>query len=444
MSRTLTFSRLPILKRNSVYLLFLQKVMAHQLSKFQLTIQEGKKLLFEETNILNRQSLIKRLEAHKQLSRVLQTIADGIAWRNLGCQRALMRLLSENDSPGYIDKELDIIMGLKSNGVIIVNDLTRFCRIGDFTHILPDGKIIIYEAKTSKSKTKLFDARDIINKATGRGSPKITIQERRHFLTQNSIIKGRIEIPIFKDGTVIKSLEADIVDIDIPIKTYFRQLREIIKRADKDFLAYAPLEPGYFLKVQSYDALEKPNRHTRESIDLCYKRFKDSAPKWMEKIEDNIIVYDSYYSFVNENNQFARNVIPYSLLPLDAKQCMRIMFGHVRAKVYFDLNYLEQKLIDKGWVVTRCPMNPSHTTESERDMFRKDFEDAVFRVSRVTNEGQYSTSISGTEIIQMISSFYSTDFLLDSVDYRFMTKKTRLHGSSKIAPNYPNEKQALF
>lgn len=280
MKRTLWLSRIPFFKNSGKYLLFLQKVMAIHLSKFQEAKNEGERMLALEQNIDKRELLVKRIGENKELARILQTIADGIAWRSMGYQRSLMRLFSENNSPGHIDKELSIITALRSSGIIIVNDLTRFCRIADFTRILPDGRIIFYEAKTKvgRGKTVLKDMGDILKKVQGPGTPKLSRQDRRHLIVQKAIINKEIEVPIFREGVVEKSLEVQIVDIYIPIKTYFDNLKPAIKTAKKNLWGYSALEPGYFLSVKAYDALKTMTKAPKEQIEKNGKSIKLMCP----------------------------------------------------------------------------------------------------------------------------------------------------------------------
>lgn len=443
MLRTLVFSRIRPFNKQGKYLLFLQKVMAYQLRAFQSAIQEGKKLLKNEVDPLKIKDITKRIETHKQLARIMQVIADGIAWRNIGFQRPIMRLLSENASPGYIDKEMGIIQGLTSNGVIIINDLTHFCRIGDFTRIFPDGKIIIYEAKTSKDVTRLYNAGDILSKATGPGSPKITVQERRHILVQNAIINRKIDIPIFKDSKLEKSLEVEIVDLDIAIETHYKKLDKLISDAQKRFISSMLVEDGYLIKVTDYESLERLENNTEDKIKMRHEAIKASLPDWVKNLSEDVILFDSYHAFFEENKQFTRNILPYSVFPLKNKYITKMMFGYLRVKVYLNLNWLEKLLKERGWEVERIGLDQFKVVETDRVMFIKEHIDTVLKVSRQVEGGIYATSISLTELLHMISSFYTTDFLLDSLDQRHILAMARKFGKLKIAPNYLKEKEIL-
>ena len=442
--RTLNFSRIHELKKDPDHLLALQKAMAHQLANFQGIVREGRNLLANETDQLKVKSINRRIDTHKHLAIALQIIADGIAWRNMGFQRPIMRLLSENASPGFIDKELEMIDGLDSKDVIIINDLTRFCRIGDFTRITSDGKIVIYEAKTSKLETKLSDTGDILSKATGPGKPKITTQERRQVLVQSAIINRKIDIPIFKDDVIEKILEVEIIDIDTDIKTHFKRMKSAIKKSGNEFISTVLVEDGYLLKVTNYDALKRDAHNTPDKIVKRHEMVRSSIPKWVIDSPKDVIQFDTYHAFFDERKQFPRNILPYSVFPISNKHCTKMILGYLRIKTYFDLSYFEGLLKNRGWEVERFNIDQFTTNETGRDLFPKDHLDTLFKVKKNIANGIYSTSISLTEILQMISSYYTTSFLLDSLENRSVAAMTRRRGKLKIAPNYINEKSVLI
>jgi hypothetical protein len=154
-------------------------------------------------------------------------------------------------------------------------------------------------------------------------------------------------------------------------------------------------------------------------------------------------MFDTYFSFINEQNEFARNILPYSILPLNDKDCIGLMSGHIRAKSYLDLSYFESRLKERGWHVERIKLDSLGETVTEREMFKKDFSDVLFKIKKKLDGGLYSTTISRTEILHMMSSFYSTDFILDAVEYRYDSAQLRSKGSQRISPQFPNEKVVL-
>lgn len=443
---TLKLSRFKFLKYNPTYLLFIQRIMSASLDRFQKVIREGRDLLKNETDKYKKKLIVQRINAHYQLARILQTIADGIAWRNLKCNRPLMRLLSDNDGPGFIDKQIHLIMGITAKSVLIVNDLTRFCRIGDFTNILPDGRVIIYEAKKGDELKNMGDILDTVKKHS---NPKLSSQQRRHIIAQNAFIKQKIEVPIFKDGKVINDLEVEIINVPIKIKTYYKKFIKLLKKAKRFSYAYSEFENGYFILIKDYDSLLNNLGRSEQIIDEIENQYNKVAPDWVKMSSPNKIIFDSYFSFTQKHGQFARNILPYSLLPLCARDCIRMMSGQLRVRVWYDLNYLKNCLIVNGWSVTetRLKENIENGTtithdRPERDLFKKEHNDHVFVIEKRMEGGVYKTFVSLTEILQMVSSFYSTDFLIDSLEYRRGLMEIRREKAT-LAFNYPDEQKIL-
>jgi|GEM_PF-2535096 len=449
MVRTLKLSRFYFLRFNASYLLFIQKSMSLTLEKYQKAIQEGKKLLESETDEQNKQTIKRRINTHYQLVRILQTIADGIAWRNLKYNRPIMRLLSENSGPGFIDKQIKLIMGIKSKQVLIINDLTRFCRVGDFTMVLPDGRVILYEAKKGK-EFLLKDIGDILATAKKHSSPKFSVQQRRHLIVQSAFINNKIEIPVVSNGRIIKDLSVDIVDVNIKIPAYFKTLKLAIKKAKKVGYSYFQPEEGCFVGVKDYRTILNNVDKSEFIINKMKEGFNKNSPAWVKTNIPSRIIFDSYFSFYNEEQQFSRNILPYSLLPLSAHDCIDIMAGYLRIIIYYDLNYFKKLLARNGWLVTETDFNKKFQQKQPdlfderpgRDMFKKEYKDFIFFIRRKNHDGIFSTKLSFTELLQMISSFYKTDFMLNSLEYRFNKAKGR-KGRALLAFNYVGEKNIL-
>lgn len=89
---------------------------------------------------------------NNRIKRILKDIADGYAWRMLKFNRLLMRVLSQNNSPGNLDtsisKEDKVVEKIINDGAhVLMNDLTNILRIGDLTVFYPDGPPHIIELK---------------------------------------------------------------------------------------------------------------------------------------------------------------------------------------------------------------------------------------------------------------------------------------------------------
>ncbi len=95
---------------------------------------------------------------YKAYANVIRSVADGIAWRALGHDRAVLRALCQNrgsqqiTSPGTVEelrewsKHFD-----RGQGIAILNSLTNWLTYGDVTLVRDDGSVEIIEVKSSKT-----------------------------------------------------------------------------------------------------------------------------------------------------------------------------------------------------------------------------------------------------------------------------------------------------
>lgn len=448
----LFLTRTTFLKKNGKFLLYIQRSIALTLSKLQKTVQEGESLLTTESDERKKKVIERRVDTHRQLINTFQTIVDGIAWRAMSFNRPLLRLFSENDSPGHIEKEIDLIFRIRSkNGeIIIINDLTRFCRISDLTLISKDKKIILLEAKTPKKfkgkKIILKDYWDIIEKKN-KFKGKFSRQELRQIVAQKAIINNKITIPLKSDTGEIKNFTAEILNVDIPIKHYFNELKSLIKEAKEKFYACRQVEDGYFIEVKAYKTIFY-KKCKSNFIDYAKAKFQEIAPEWVKDKVRMIIKYNSYFSLIQKNNHFSRNIIPYSILPLSVHDCYDLISGNIQVIIYYNPEYLKSILEKNGWEVKinnfeELIKNQNFRESTDRVIFKKIYNDTLFDLSKEKGQGTFKTTLLLTELLQAISSFYSTDFLIDSLGFRLLNLEDK-EVKKTITLNYPRENKIFI
>jgi len=433
--KTLFFSRLPILKKSELLMRGIQIGMLHRLADMQNGLRDFNQQLSKATTDSEKAGIEKSILAQRQWIRVLQTIADGIAWRNFEFDRPILRHLSDGPGPGHItQQDYDYRAALEKylrslSGFPIVNDLTRTLRVGDFTVLNRDGKKIIFEIK-ERGKV-IYDVGQIfyeINRSKAIPKP----QKWRHLNAQMSMVERKVRLTKKEGNSVKNFFEVKIVDLDFPIKHHFRALRRLIRKANRDGIAHEIVEEGYFIRVV---AVDKIVGQSERIVDA----FKASYPQWAKE-NDTVIPFDSFNSFYEENGQFTRNVVPYSVMPLSAKNCVRLMMGHLWVTVMVDTAIIEKRLTDMGWRVKKCDIqdrkimdgDPKELLESEK----------FFEIEKDDERGTFKSSVPITDIMIAISSFYSLDFVVNSVESSYQAAK--MTGETGfITKNYLGERKIL-
>lgn len=437
----LRWSRVPLLKRNGFFMAIWQAHMLRSLVAFQKELRkvEGQRVKCsdpEEKKRLERHILIE-----KQWIRVLQTIADGIAWRAYSFNRPLLRVMSENSNPGDLTQTgydyIAVLRGMLMNAphFRVLNDLTRVLRIGDITVFYPGGKAIIYEAK-QKGK-KIFDSGAIL-KEMKKHRVWPNPQKHRHLVAQMAIINKKIDVPVVENGKIVKRLEVDVVDLDFPIANHFSALKRLIRRVDKDIVASELVEEGYYIEVASYEKLTETNLKE-------LKKRTDMTPEWAKRTDGSTIKISNYDSFMDLGMDFPRNIIPYSILPLPAKDCVRLMMGQLHVSIFVDTGVFRRKLVERGWrVVDDDPYkNLSETTApAKTHMFEMDSDDTMYHVSRDDGDAVYNCNILLTDLLMMASSMYAFDFVLDAAYAMFERGKVK-RDTRLVTRNFLGEQRIL-
>lgn len=450
--RLLKRTRLPYLKHNGFWMGATQMNMIRALFKLQKEMRQVKIELVRATAEGKKKEIEQKLLIYTEWIRVIQTIADGIAWRNLRFNRPLIRLCSENKSSGHLN-ENDVKVFFrylsKMSNFVIANDLTRCLRISDLTQILSDGRIFLYEIK--KSGSRLQDVNYILEHM--RRQKKLDDpQKLRQLVVQLAIADKKITVPMYKDGKIQEQLKAEIIDLDFRIKTHFSIIKKLIKKADKKGYAQAELEQGYFVEVIPYDKIiKKPNLTSH--FQYRKEQFDKYAPEWLKNKKDKITTISNYESFLQESGHYTRNFLPYSVIPFSAKDCVRLIMGCFHLKIYYNLSILEERIREMGWTIEKKEKSLSYLNkqkimarkeyEEPGNFYKYDLDEVLYYLSKKDENGTYHTTILSTQIFIMLSSMYETRFLIDEINLLYSQAKIDKSKGRTITINFLGEQKVL-
>lgn len=444
-------TRIPFLRKNGFWIGVIQLGMLRTLPKFQEEARSIRnKLRDSSITGKEKEDLEHRLMIYQEWIRIYQTIADGIAWRALNFNRPVLRLLSENDSPGHIHPPYAEILKkfVGSSDVVLINDLTRYLRIGDLTRVTKDGKVFLYELK--RDGNIILGMSDIFKDAKKHGASSISKQKHRHWTAQMSIVNQSINIPVISGDRIKEEHRADIVDSDFPISHHFAAIKSLIKKANKSGFEQVELENGYFVEVTAFDTILSKVKHNddieshpsiTQKKEAIFKR-----PEWCKDKKTRTIDLSSFESFMREGGQFPRNFTPQSILPFSSKDCVRLMMGLLEIRIILNLDLLKKKLKEAGWNVRE--IKPSSLTsrkgggltgEFMQELQNEDFLD----LSKSDGSGTYHTVIPLTLILIALSSYYKIDFILKAVDEGFDRGKIEKPRGRRVTINFIRESEVL-
>lgn len=446
-------SRLPFLRHNRYFLSILQ-----------LGVIQTIVYLQDEISILNKKradaiknnqdvsAIDKALRGNKETLRVIFTIMDGVVARTFKFDRPILRVMSENKQLGHLRKAEfdhigllnDLVISLRSRGICIANDITRYLRIGDATVIDEKGKTIIYEAKTDTTtgETKLIDAGSIYTNILANGQPLKNRQYQRQLTAQMAIVNRRISIPEIPStlGEPYKErIGIDILDIGVKIKNHLKEAKKALMHSKKEIISHYDLEDGYSISILRCDKMLPEN--LKETLDS----FNSSAPKWFDKKSPTMFMVSNLQTFISEDGEFARNLLPYSVFPFDAEDCLKLITGDIYISIFLDATKIKQKLEQSGWTVEVGDLvkilesnEPYEKKKRDTSEMFKERDLSVFILSKNTEHGIFKTSLLATQLLPFMFSFYSTDFVVDIVNTQFELSEP---GENRyITHNYSDEK----
>lgn len=423
--RLLRFSRLRLVKKNRILLLYLQLTMANNLSKCYKAIQKEKnevKIIKNRKNSeINKKSKAKlekqleeiqiRIFAHKNIARIIKTIVDGIAWRNLKFDRPILRLIASNRRTGYIDINEPGFRGViniaksivwNKKRVVIINDISNFIRIGDVTEI-SKLEILIHESKAKGKKVRnIFSLLQVLKETS-----KISKQTKRLIKAQTAISYRKIFID---NGETV-----EIRDLMIPFKNYLKDVKKIILKAKKE--GFFSKKISEYLVVSCLDTIQsvqlKRNGKIKDWTD-----FK-TAENWDEK--DFIFPFKNTDSFYKNEDFFIPNMTPYSVFPFPSKICSELLSGRLILKARLNISKVYSYFEENGWRVNRKSVDEFVKRVQKVASLYLDIDEAYHYDESlcILKRGNFNLAIPATLIFRIGMDFMAAETILLAVEEVF-------------------------
>ena len=260
----------------------------------------------------------------------LRSIGDGIAWRFLKYDRAILRLLAEHapvSTPEFnkgLISELNELVRLaeEEEHDVLLNAITNFLRVGDITTChLTTGNFDLVEVKSSKHTDS-----------------RIQRQGEYHTLVQEGLQSGVSQL----GGMKIRRVMAQK-----PLRSHIRSVEHAMREAEErlgasrkfgDYLSvivFAPDKIVDSVPEENWDQLRSP------LFDRLFSVCKSSS--------DIVLpVLDSLFLM----SHFSPNIAPYTIYPIHPRFRFALITGEIVVMSMLNVSGLAHWLEKRGWTVT--------------------------------------------------------------------------------------------
>ncbi|KKQ92244.1 MAG: hypothetical protein UT17_C0003G0267 [Candidatus Woesebacteria bacterium GW2011_GWB1_39_10] len=409
-----------------------------QLWKLLSEARDRAKMLHLKSNLSSKEQkeldgLEEHILIHEQLIRISRTICDGIAWRNLGYNRTFLNSSARGFGAGSVNvnsKEFKSEfmwahrISKTMNSLVILNDLTRFLRIGDLTEI-GDGVAFVHEIKKYGKEVKnMFTLEKV------KGKAKISNQAKRLLELQ------RIA---FANKAKIYGIEVETKKIGLILKTYTDKIKRLFRESEKKLVVSENMDGCISIEVTNFKTIQEQKKRDIEEL-------KKLSPK--VKSTDLILVHSNWDTFFSdEKGNFVRSAPPYSIYPFSAKDCLYLMSGYYLVKFSLNVTKLKEILKRNNWEI-------EERTEADLDKQIADFEkekDVMFTTKQALYEhapddgglftikrGPFSISFDAMIYSRLTMEYLSLQSLLDILEelYRIASIRQR---PDVYFPRFQNE-----
>jgi hypothetical protein len=310
---------------------------------FRLQIHMIEELLVQEGAVKHYRGRLKALEGDTQptelpeiafakrelffyrcYANAIRAIGDGIAWRTLGYDRAVTRLMSEREtkqslaSEGFLQELHEWSHHFEmGTGIGILNALTNCLAVGDVTVVRGDGSVEIVEVKSSNTKS----SRKVRQK-----------QKMSEVVTLLGAGAGKTE-----------DREVRIEILPIIPETGLDQIGELLEVAGQK--GFATKKISNCLYVEAFDV------HRMEDVDATYGQAEllrnDTVGEWVRR-GDFVVDMNSLDLLA-----FTPNCAPFSVFPFRARVCIELVLGQKFYIAYLNENAVGREFENRGWVVEK-------------------------------------------------------------------------------------------
>jgi len=344
----------------------------------------------------------------KRLAHVIKQIGDGIAWRALNYDRAVIYELAGKPQTGHVEPQSAIQeLGAagdhvdRTGNIVVVNDLTNFLRYGDYTSV-GSQSVTVAECKGGKAARRSRRAR----------RQRSALDEVLQFLNTG--------VRRMKDKSQL------LLRQRVTARTHLATVAELIREARQKGAADARLSRCLAVDVHYVELLAEIT--DPQKMD---KLFHNPFHQTREAVSHHSLAFF---------DQFSRNVAPYSIYPFSDEDCTDVMTGAVWVVSHFSYRNLARCLKRRGLSVS-LPNDAELRAYLALPMGdRRRADDRVaMEVWRPEEPG--SLLIYPATTARMFAEFLDEESFAEAVDELFSHRDLfeREEGSVMLFPSFANE-----
>ncbi len=322
----------------------------------------------------------RELFIHRALRQALRDVADGIAWRALDYDRAMLHVIADRPGSAHVEgggleAELwEFAYAIQAGeGLSILNDLTNFLKLGDVSVVREDGSVEFVEVKAGGTK-----------------SGRIARQKKAMETTVTFLGEGEKEH---------ESGKLTILELDVHPKSFVSHVHKIIERATKHGAAGERI--GDHLVVTCVDYLSEA-KLTEEKVKQVLGETEVLIRSW-EEAGDLVFPYCS-----PEKYSQVRWYAPFSIYPFCDLCRAKLMIGAVNIVAHVNFSAVFRYIESRGWKVVDHVQDVDLEGTPESELRKLAFATA--------SKGQLTSSLTPLEMGRLGYEFLRPKTLVDNLE----------------------------
>lgn len=288
-----------------------------------------------------KKEITKELFLHRMFANCFRIIGDGIAWRALGFDRAVLRALAGSAvkqqllEQGTINEMHHFAKAFDTGqGFAILNPITNSLAIGDVTIIKNDGTVEAVEVKS-----------------TNADGGRVARQKQRMREITELIKTGAGEL---------EGQDITIVRFDVPLDNNLADLRRLLEEATRSGHAGEMIHNCCYVEAFDLEGLVDVGDKWKQEVT---EKRKVMSP-WSDA--KDLVMKTSSMDLL----AFTPNCAPYSVFPFSDRTCAELLTGSKHYTAFLNLTELGREFERLGWKVEKGPEELMQGATRMTPMFR--------------------------------------------------------------------------
>jgi hypothetical protein len=285
--------------------------------------------------------LEERLVANRRRLVALRSVQDGIFWRLLSFDRAVISTLGLGPQVGYPSQNFDSEVAAAAE----FWDDGKIALLTDLSSCIRSGDLVVFDPETGRYRVGEIKVSD--------GAIRQASRQRGHLEARTRFLaEGR------SSGLGAYQMPVRSAQVRPVLRTHLATVGSLLEKARRQVIAGARVSSHlYVIVLDGRAALEQAGDDEDATLARLGKKHAQLTPPTQWRRQE-IIDFHSHERLQRDEHAGTATTAPYSIFPFDDETCAALCLGLVSCQVTLNLTAVYDEIRRRGWGLESPPSEP--------------------------------------------------------------------------------------